>query len=144
MTSLEVQPSADAPGQPAIEVRLARASSQVPAQIEGIRTRVVRNFSWSGSNDSFSERMQAAIPAKERHWQELMNATGIYAVGVGRSQDDPNDAAIVIYGEASALARVPTFIDGVRTRLIEGDRYTTTWGKHEMKVNVCPKPAQKK
>lgn len=140
VTSVSVGASEDAPSQPAIEVRLSqsRATQQVPAQIEGVRTRIVRDF--AGDQEGIGERLRQAIPAKERHERELLSTTGIYAVGIGRSLDDTADAAIVIVGDASTLARIPAVIDGVRTRLIEGDRYGTTWGKHVKPVSTCPKP----
>lgn len=140
VSSVQVDASADAPGRPAIEVHLSHASQAVPAQIEGIRTRIVRDFA-AQDTERFGDRLRAVAVTKESHAQAVMNTTGIYAVGVGRSQDDPTDAAIVIYGEPSALAHVPAVIDGVRTRLVEGDRYTTTWGRHTKSVNACTKTA---
>lgn len=140
VSSVFASASADDPSQPAIEVHLSRPSQQVPKQIEGVRTRVVRDFvEAAGQEESnrFSQRMRAIMPAKERHANPLLSTTGIYAVGVGRSQDDTNDAAIVIVGEPSALASIPAVIDGVRTRLVTGDRYSTTWGKHEKQINAC-------
>ena len=147
VSSVFASASADAPSQPAIEVHLSRPSQQVPAEIEGIRTRVVRDFAEAAGQQEitgFTTRMRAVVPIKERHADDLLSTPGIYAVGVGRSQDDTNDAAIVIVGEPSALASIPVVMDGVRTRLLQGDRYSTTWGKHEKLVNACTKPSSGK
>lgn len=146
VSTVEIGVSNDQPGAAALEIHLARPRQQaIPAQVEGVRTRVVRDFTLSPAEQrnetaEFTRRMSDANAAKENHAEEMLQSRGIYAVGVGRSADDPTQPAIVIYGERSAIANVPAVIDGVRTRVIEGDRYTTTWGKHTQSVSACRVP----
>lgn len=148
VASVEVRTSGDNPMQAAVEVHLSQPSqTTIPPQLEGVRTRVVRDFNAEDlavAPERLEQKLPAAANIKQAHAPELLQQEGIYAVGVGRSEDDPAEAAIVIYGERTALAAIPATLDGVRTRLIQGDRYTATWGKREKtKAKACPVPKKK-
>jgi hypothetical protein len=71
-----------------------------------------------------AERMQAASSVRDVHAPELLANTGIHAIGLGKSYDHPGQAAILLFvGRNSAPATIPQSIDGVRTRVIEGDAW---------------------
>lgn len=66
----------------------------------------------------------------------MMSDPAILGVGVGASHDDPGAAAVVVFVESGKQVSVPLEIDGVRTRVIETDRFRTfNWGKRT--VNSC-------
>lgn len=62
---------------------------------------------------------QRAIQVLNQHRDELMVHSQILGVGVGRSDENDNDAAIIIYVDRTAVARpfVPESLDGVRVRV---------------------------
>jgi hypothetical protein len=83
--------------------------------------------------------IENAIAVKENHVDTLMSEPGIQGVGVGRSSDDPSKTAIVIY-VLTGMERpsIPTTVDGVRTKIIEGDRFRAFgWGKEKEPERKC-------
>ncbi len=71
-----------------------------------------------------AERMQSASSVRDVHAPELLANTGIHAIGLGKSYDHPGQAAILLFvGRNSASATIPQSLDGVRTRVIEGDAW---------------------
>ena len=68
-----------------------------------------------------------ATGAKNKHHPEIMADSAVIGVGVGASEDDPNQAAVVIYVDKEKVrAPIPATIDGVRTRIIITDRFHST------------------
>jgi hypothetical protein len=68
-----------------------------------------------------------ATATKNRHEIELMADPAVIAVGVGASDDNPDEAAVVIYVDREkAHAPIPVVIDGVRTKVIATDRFYAT------------------
>ena len=58
---------------------------------------------------------------KEAHVNEYFGKQGIRGVAVGRSTDNPAEAAIIFYTTVGVNnMMIPAVIDGVRTRVIEG------------------------
>jgi hypothetical protein len=75
-----------------------------------------------------SETMQAASVARDLQAPELLANAGIHAVGLGRSYDDPGQAAILLFvnwgnSRSGAQTTIPQSVGGVRTRVIEGDNW---------------------
>jgi hypothetical protein len=117
----------------------------LPAQIEGMRTKIVR----VGANTnrgvlSFAEsatlESSATIPstatdlsgtevararnAHSAHVDELMKVKGMQGVGISSSADNPAEAALMIYLiRGVPHAEIPAVIDGVRTRINESSRF---------------------
>jgi len=69
-----------------------------------------------------AESIQQANAVRDLHAPQLLAIPPIKAVAVGESFDHPGKAAILLFvSSGESLANVPKTIDGVRTRLIEGN-----------------------
>jgi hypothetical protein len=69
-----------------------------------------------------------------------MQNPAFFAVGVGQSLDNPRDAALVIYVDRKRVpARLPSTIDGLRTRYIVMDRLhvTRSYAEHIPSLSHC-------
>ena len=137
---VNVGQSEDDPRQAAILVFLAsKPRIAIPAQIDGVRTKIIRQsqFASEGSVNPINSpagvspaEIARAQSVKERHVQNLMSNSSILGVGVGASKDSSSEAAMVVFVEKGKQAEIPAEIDGVRTRIIETDRFRTfNWGK---------------
>jgi hypothetical protein len=142
VTSVEIGRSLDSPGEGALVIKAsAPPSAPIPATIEGVRTSVRLNKDNGRVPVLDRSAIDDATAIKEAHAAELMSQSGIQGVGVGRSDDNPAETAIVIYAVKGAThAPIPATIDGVRTKIIEGDRFRAFgWGKEEKKNSSCRK-----
>ena len=71
-----------------------------------------------------AERMQAASNVRDIHAPELLANAGIHAIGLGRSYDHAGQAAILLFvSQGGAQTAIPQSLDGVRTRVIEGNEW---------------------
>ncbi len=135
--------SLDAPLEPAVLIFVSPGASHagIPAEIDGVRTRIVgadtasvRGPVTQQQSAEFltqSEQSQAAVavPAsavqsaiaiKAKHVADLMSDPSVQAVGVGASLDSPGDPALMIYVLKDKQHRpIPVTIDGVRTGVKE-------------------------
>lgn len=134
--------SLDSPKEPAIIIFASPGASpaNIPAEIEGMRTRVIETGNPAAQGAVSQEQsaqlaaesttVQAAeIPAsaienarqiKEKHVAELMSDPAVIGVGVGASFDNPGEPAIGIFVlKSKAHKPIPATIDGVRTRIKE-------------------------
>ena len=69
-----------------------------------------------------AESLQQASAVRDLHASQLLAIPAIKAVAVGESYDHPGKAAILLFvASGESLADIPRTIDGVRTRLIEGN-----------------------
>jgi len=69
-----------------------------------------------------AESIQQASMARDLHAPQLLSIPAIKAVAVGESYDQPGKASILLFvGSGESLVDIPRTIDGVRTRLIEGN-----------------------
>ncbi|MGH9682430.1 MAG: hypothetical protein ACRD4S_02310 [Candidatus Acidiferrales bacterium] len=142
--------SADNPGESALVIYLTgRPSAEIPPQIEGVRTRIVFGTRFSAESQAVASEaplqaadIERAIAIKDAHTQPMLAQAGIVGIGVGRSADDPAKAALVVYVEKGKLeTAIPVAIDGLRTKIIEGDRFRALrWGKPETRGVACYKP----
>jgi len=143
--------SADSPGEPAVVLYLERGKSHnpVPAELDGVRTRVIftnrfrarvatSSAGASGLTQALSEaEVQRAATAKGKYAQRLMADPAVFAVGVGASGDNPEEAALVLYvDQAKASGVFPIQMEGVRTKIIYTDRFRA-FGWNEKYPNVC-------
>ena len=71
--------------------------------------------------------VKRATDVKTQHEAALMVDPAVIGVGVGASEDSPEEAAVVIYvDKEKAHAPIPAVIDGVRTKVIVTDRFHAT------------------
>jgi hypothetical protein len=141
ITAVEIGASEDSPGEGALVIKLSGTPrSLVPATIDGVRTKVVVSGQ-AGAPRLSSQDMDQAIAVKETHAADLMSQSGIQGVGVGRSADNPAETAIVIYVlSGQAHPPIPAVLDGVRTQIVEGDRFRAFgWGKETKPATKCKK-----
>jgi hypothetical protein len=74
-----------------------------------------------------ADSIQQASAVRDLHASQLLTIPAIKAVAVGESYDHPGKAAILLFvGSGESLVDIPRTIDGVRTRLIEGN----VWAHH--------------
>jgi len=67
------------------------------------------------------EAMQKAAAIRDAHAPELLAHPEVQAVGVGASQDNPHEGAILFFVTAGQpRTNIPAQVDGVRTRIVEG------------------------
>jgi hypothetical protein len=66
-----------------------------------------------------------ASAVKARHKEALFSQAGVLGVGVGRADDDPAGAAILVYVDEASAARpaLPEQLEGVRVRVIPTGRF---------------------
>jgi hypothetical protein len=143
ITSVEIGASDDSPGEGALVIRFAGATPPpIPQLIDGVRTKVVPAQAGALRMPVLrAQDMDDAAAVKENHATELMAQPGIQGVGVGRSDDNPAETAIVIY-VLSGMPRpaIPAVLDGVRTKIVEGDRFRAFgWGKKQDPATKCKK-----
>jgi len=143
VAAVGVGASLDAPGNAAVLVFVRKAVSQfsIPAELDGVRTRLVEigdspapgGLLDPGPSAQLISRagraalaplpagtVEAAIAIKEKRVGVLMADPAIRALGVGVSADHPAEAALVIYYLQGKTHRpTPNTIDGLRTRLRE-------------------------
>jgi hypothetical protein len=123
--SVTVGASADNPSEGALLIQVSgSAIPRVPAMVDGVRTRVVFDSSASPQPSVGAQEIDRAMLVKGAHVGSLMGQPGIQGVGVSLSLDNPAEAAISIYVlRGVAHQPIPAVIDGVRTRIFEGDRF---------------------
>jgi hypothetical protein len=126
-------------------VTQGQARTDLPAQVDGIRTRVVEKplFEKRGAvsaADSAALEKSAAEPqlvysisdaelarARVVHTADvdaLMKQAGVQGVGIGSSVDSPGEAALMIFTIRGVVQDpIPPVIDGLRTRVRESSRF---------------------
>lgn len=124
--------SADNPQESAVVVTVHEPTT-LPALLDGVRTRVA--YANGTAPRAGVDAINAAIKIKDAHASGLMAQSGIQGVGVGVSDDNPAEPALVIYTiSGAARSEIPAVIDGMRTKIIEGDRFRAFgWGKETVK-----------
>lgn len=139
--------SVDHPGEPSIVVVVnpGQIASALPAEVEGVATRVVQGTASSPRGifeaetaariapvvDSFAvgaiskEELVRAQAVHSAHLDELMRLPGIQGVGITSSGDAPGEAALMIFViRGVPRSSIPVVIDGLRTRVRESSRFT--------------------
>ncbi|HVS88606.1 MAG TPA: hypothetical protein VHF01_10360 [Candidatus Acidoferrum sp.] len=73
-----------------------------------------------------SEKLQQATVTRDAHAPELLSHPEVQAVGVGASFDNPAEAAILFFvTKGQPRTNIPAQVDGIRTRIIEGDLFAS-------------------
>ena len=151
ITDVAIGASADSPGEGALVITLQEPTT-VPAVLDGVRTRVT--YAFSPAPRASVDAISGAKLLNQAHAQALMQQSGIQGVGIGISDDNPAEPAMVIY-TISGISHpdIPAVMDGLRTRIIEGDRFRAFgWGRDAVNQTSCNQkkraknavPAQKK
>jgi hypothetical protein len=153
--------SLDHPGEPAIllAVDAGQPRSALPAQLDGIRTRIVTANSTTPNGvlgDVESETLAPAAVAfavttlsdaemsraetvHAAHAQELLKLAGVQGVGITSSADAPGEAALMIFTVRGARQDpIPDVIDGVRTRIRESSPFKAGLGGAKRKTCAAP------
>jgi hypothetical protein len=145
ITGVGVGVSEDNPREAAITIFVSgtfvngTSEKSIPAQIEGVRTKLIYNTAQPPTLTL--EGIRNATVIKDARVRDLMGQEGIMGVGVGRSEDGPGEPALVIYVEQGKLrSSIPAEIDGIRTKIVEGDRFRAFGWGHEKKPVACIKP----
>jgi len=123
--SVTVGASADNPSEGALLIQVSGSNMpRVPATIDGVRTRLIFDASANRQTSVGAQEIDRAMIVKDAHVGSLFGQPGIQGVGVSLSLDNPAEAAISIYViKGVAHQPIPAVIDGVRTRIFEGDRF---------------------
>lgn len=141
--SIEAGASSDSPGESALVIEVSAAPSKpIPAVVDGVRTKLVFAEGVTAPSITLQDvnRTAAIKEANEGNW---MGQKGIQGIGVGRSDDNPGETAIVIYTvQGEPHPAIPAMIDGVRTKIVEGERFRAFgWNAQlEPKATACAKP----
>ncbi len=167
LQAVGVGASYDNPAEPAILLFVTKGQlrGSLPAQVEGVRTRIIEGdlFSRRGSvsaEESAALEQSVAPPqlvysvsdaevarasvVHAAHVEELMNMAGVQGVGITSSVDSPGEAALMIFlirGVEHPV--IPPVIDGVRTRVRESTRFLAGFGAAPAQRG-CAVPAAKK
>jgi hypothetical protein len=73
-----------------------------------------------------AESLQKATSVRDAHVSELMAHPEVQAVGVGASFDNPKEGAILFFvTKGQPRSDIPAQLEGVRTRIIEGDLFAS-------------------
>lgn len=73
-----------------------------------------------------SEALQRAMVTRDAHAPELLAHPEVQAVGVGASYDNPAEAAILFFvTKGQPRTNIPAQVEGIRTRIIEGDLFAS-------------------
>jgi len=79
-----------------------------------------------------------AATVKNRWATELMQDPAVTGVGVGQSEDNPSESAIVVFTKDQPRIPIPVQIDGVRTKLIPGSEFRPEQTTSQQRLAVLP------
>jgi hypothetical protein len=158
--------SYDNPAEPAIVFFVTKGMprTNLPSQVDGVRTRVVENDTFasrglvtaaqsaalekSAAAPQLAYPLSAAELARAKavhtaHVADLMKQPGVQGVGISSSVDSPGEAALLIYYVRRVeRGAIPQVIDGLRTRVREGGRFRADYGGAKRKPG-CSVPRVK-
>jgi len=133
--------SSDHPGEGAILVYVdENASPSLPPMVDGVRTVVIATTAHAVAVGSAPQTpaetatplasaiFNPALLVKRQSVRTLMRLyPSFFGIGVGRSLDNPKDAALIIYVDRRKVPeQLPGTIEGVRARYIVMDRLHVT------------------
>jgi hypothetical protein len=150
VASVGIGPSLDEAGQAAILIFVAKNAprTNLPLQLDGIRTRIVETDSLPARGGHLASELSAAVTASadeapfvspstaqisrassvvQSHKENLMRIAGVQGVGVTASSDSSGEAAILVHLiRGVAHGPIPVEVEGVRTRIRESARFHTS------------------
>jgi hypothetical protein len=142
--SVDIGASSDAPGQAALVLHMTSIPrTRISTEVEGIRTRMVYDEGVALPALDMTE-FNRGLLAKDNQRSHILQS-GIQGVGVGRSDDAPGEAAIVIYTiKGQAHAPIPAVINGVRTKIIDDEHFRASgWNPQFETHGACGKTPAK-
>jgi hypothetical protein len=105
-------------------VGAARSSSVIGCSLPGPQAATAARLAAQKVTPS-NDALVRATAARDAHGAELMGHPEVQAVGVGASYDNPAEAAILLFvTKGLPRTNLPATVDGVRTRVIEGDVFS--------------------
>jgi hypothetical protein len=146
--------SDDASGEPAVVIFVDQNAQHapIPAQLDGVRTKVIltdRFRALSATTAESNQPAQVELPiaeaevaratvVKEKYVQQMMADPAIVGVGVGASVDSPGEAAMVIFVDKNKQPStpIPAQMDNVRTRIILTEPFRA-FGWNEPASDTC-------
>ena len=140
VNDVQLGASADNPHEAALVVEVrATPKSPIPAMVSGVRTRVLYPAGMIATSPD-ANAIKRTVSIKEAHENSLFALRGVQGVGVGRSDDNPAETAIVVFTlQGASHAAIPATMDGVRTKVVDGDKYRA-FGWNEKAALACSKP----
>jgi len=136
ISDVSVGASADSTQEGALVITV-REPTIVPQVIDGVRTRVV--YAATPVPRAHVDAINGRDLLNQNHANSLMQQAGIQGVGVGISDDNPAEPAMVIYVISGVQhPSIPAVIDGLRTKIVEGDRFRAFGWGHPTK-SACSK-----
>jgi hypothetical protein len=132
--------SNDSPGESAVILYVDEnmAVNAPPATVDGVRTLVIPTNAHAVAFGSAPQTpfaagpsaaaLNAALAVKQRVAASLMRRNpAFFGVGVGRSLDNPKEAALLVYVDRKQLpAQLPATLEGQRVRYVVMDRLHVT------------------
>ncbi|HWG40494.1 MAG TPA: hypothetical protein VN658_08090 [Candidatus Acidoferrales bacterium] len=126
VASVKTGVSADNPNEGALMIHISgKLVPAIPPVIDGVRTHLVFDDPsvLAQLPQVSAKQLQDATAIKEAHASEFLGK-GIQGIGVAISGDNPTETAIAIFViKGAAHPAIPATLDGVRTRIFEGDRF---------------------
>ncbi len=156
---VEVGRSDDDPGAPAVVLYLepGKQHAKIPAELDGVRTKLIftKRFPSQSAKPQAAEvperglnlspdELSRVAEVKQRHSERMLADPAIVGIGVGASNDNPEEAAVVLFVSQSApVPRVPAQIDGARTKVVITDEFRA-FGSKQAAANSCRNPSQRR
>ena len=86
-----------------------------------------------------AESIQRALAVKQRHEPALFKHPAVLGLGIGRSEEDANQPAVIVFTDKHQMApEIPAMIDGVRTRVVPSEHFRAQ-GWNEKAPSACAK-----
>lgn len=104
-------------------VGTARTSSVIGCSLPGPQAAMAARLAAQKVTPS-SDAVRQATAVLDAHAPELLAHPEVQAIGVGASYDDPAEGAILLFTtKGQPRTNLPATVDGVRTRIIEGELF---------------------
>ena len=87
------------------------------------------------------EQIQRGLQALAAARQLVNPSGGILGVSIGKSTDQPGEAAVVVYVDENGTAKVPANIEGVRTLVIPTNAHAVSFGTAPLANSLAGAPA---
>jgi hypothetical protein len=87
------------------------------------------------------EQIQRGLQAVNAARQMVNPSTGILGVSMGKSTDQPGEAAVIVYVDENGMASVPTTVEGIRTLVIPTNARAVSFGTAPLANSLSSVPA---
>jgi hypothetical protein len=115
----------DFPGASNVTPTFGTTATNPEHQVVGCTLPALKAVTIAPQVKAASTSILQATAVRDLHASQLLTIPAIKAVAVGESYDQPGKASILLFvGKEESPAGVPKTLDGVRTRLIQGNSWT--------------------